>query len=382
MKILYHHRTQLDDAQGIHITEMINALRELGHEVEMFSLVKAEPGLEKKEKGRFWGVITPFTPKIIYELMELAYNLYGYWGLRKAVRRFKPDFIYERYAMFTFCGVVAARRSGVSIVLEVNAPLYREKQKYDKVVLGTLSRFLENFVCNRATKTITVTQVLKDILVEQGAKENNIVVIPNGINGKEFHGDIDSTPIRKRYAIAPESRIVGVVGWFREWHGLDLLIQTCADNDLYKKHNVCLFFVGDGPAVAPGRELAKSLGVVDHVVFTGAIGRKEIPEHCAVLDIALQPRVTDYACPMKIVEYMALGKAIIAPDQPNIRELITHNKNGLLFTPENRDSLIVQLTTVIENPHLVKSLGAAARQSVTDNGYFWINNAQRAIDLV
>ena len=76
--------------------------------------------------------------------------------------------------------------------------------------------------------------------------------------------------------------------------------------------------------------MASQLGVEDRVQFVGAVARKDIPRYVDAFDIALQPSAVAYACPLKLIEYMSMGKAIIAPDQPNIRELIRNSETGLL----------------------------------------------------
>jgi glycosyltransferase involved in cell wall biosynthesis len=92
--------------------------------------------------------------------------------------------------------------------------------------------------------------------------------------------------------------------------------------------------VGDGPARAAIESLTESLGIPDRVTVTGIIDRDEVARYVGVFDIALQPDVVEYASPLKLFEYMALGKAIIAPDRANIREILTHGRDALLFDPD------------------------------------------------
>ena len=102
MKILYHHRTQSGDAQGIHINEMVKAFRDLGHEV----MVVSPTSEASEEKGNYLrsilGWMVKVSPVWCYELMGIVYNVYGYWTLLRTIRKEKPDFIYERYSLNTF----------------------------------------------------------------------------------------------------------------------------------------------------------------------------------------------------------------------------------------------------------------------------------------
>ena len=106
----------------------------------------------------------------------------------------------------------------------------------------------------------------------------------------------------------------------RDWNGLEPVIDQLARTDGQRWF---LLVVGDGPARAALEERARDLGVATRVRFTGVVRREEIPALVSAFDIALQPAANPYASPLKLFEYLALGRAIVAPDQPNIREVLT-----------------------------------------------------------
>lgn len=382
MKIIYHHRTQKGDAQGIHITEIINAFRKLNHEVLEISLVKDNTNREKKKnQNRFLDLITMLIPRILYEFMEIFYNVYGYFRLRKAIKIFKPDFIYERYSSFNFCGVLVAKHTNIKICLEVNAPLHMEKIKYEQLNFKGLSKRIENWVCNNAAACIVISSPLKKILVKQGVREEKLNVIINGINPDHFKKVLKNN-IRKNYNIPEKATIIGVVAWFRKWHGLDLLIKTCYKNSLFQSKNVYLLLLGDGPALPECKVYVKEKCIEKYVIFAGAIEREKIAEHIDAFDIALQPRVTNYACPMKIIEYMAMGKAIIAPDQENIRDILTDQKDALLFKPDDMDDLCAKIHTILKKSNLKRGLSRNALKTIEEKKLTWVENAHRAINLI
>ncbi|MFN9461677.1 MAG: glycosyltransferase, partial [Planctomycetota bacterium] len=122
LKILYHHRTMGDGAEGIHIAEMINAFRELGHEVMVICprAARREAGLDASNarrihSGRMFRTFLRQTAEIVYNAVSYSR---AWWGIRK----FRPDFIYDRYTPLHFGGVLAAKRTRPSRILEVNAP--------------------------------------------------------------------------------------------------------------------------------------------------------------------------------------------------------------------------------------------------------------------
>ena len=88
--------------------------------------------------------------------------------------------------------------------------------------------------------------------------------------------------------------------------------------------------------------------------------REEIATYQAAFDIAVQPQATPYASPLKLFEYMALGHAIVAPDQPNLKEVLTHNKTALLFNPHIAESFKSEVTRLVKDGALRRQLGCAA----------------------
>jgi glycosyltransferase involved in cell wall biosynthesis len=101
----------------------------------------------------------------------------------------------------------------------------------------------------------------------------------------------------------------------------------------------------------------------------------------SAFDIALQPAANPYASPLKLFEYMSLGRAIVAPDQPNIREVLTHDQDALLFNPADRHGLVRAVLALHEQPDVRRRLGAGAWETVERLDLSWRNNAERVLTL-
>jgi glycosyltransferase involved in cell wall biosynthesis len=221
---------------------------------------------------------------------------------------------------------------------------------------------------------------MKEMLEAIGVPQSHIVVVPNAIDPEEFHPEVPSDEIRRLWDMEGKT-ILGFVGWFKKWHGLESVIELYAENG-WKSENLQLFFVGDGPARSDLEEIARKYGVSSSVTITGSVPRDKIPAYISAMDIALQPSAPEYASPIKIFEYMGMGKCIVAPDQPNIRELIEDGRTGLLFKPGNKSSMGEVLRKALDTLDLRSQLGSNARQEIFDKGYLWQKNAERAIELV
>jgi glycosyltransferase involved in cell wall biosynthesis len=379
MRIIYHHRTQLDDAQGIHVRAMVRAFQELGHEVGVVSLVGSSSNGFPPAK-RSWRVHTNRLPRAVYEGLSLLYNILGYYQLARALRGRRADLIYERYALNTFCGVLASRRFGVPLLLEVNAPWPDQLPSLAPLRFRRLARRLERWVCSNSTRTIAVSDSLRRFLTCEGAPEDRLTVMHNAVDPVVFNPAVSGQEVRRRYGLG-DYLVAGFVGWLRPWHGLEDLIDAVRSSELMAR-GLRLLIVGIGPAFQQVERRVRELGLKDQIILTGAVAHEDVAAHVAAIDIALQPRATAYACPMKLIEYMAMGRCIVAPDQPNIRELLQDGMSSRLFPPGDYRSLVSVVSELMAAPAERSSLGRNARRTVIERDLTWRGNARRALALI
>lgn len=380
MKIIYHHRTRGEDAQGIHIQSLQDAWSELGHEVHEVSLGRVQSGKahapngqQKHSEGR--GTLG----SLIYEGLSLGYNVYGLHNLQKAIKEYHPALIYERYCLNLTAGVLAARKHKIPFVLEVNSPLVDEMSKESGLIGRNVAQRCERLVLTQATRVVVVTDVLRKHYEQQGFDTSKFQVIHNGIDPALFHPDVDARPTRARYHLADRC-VIGFVGWARQWHRLDLLIEAYAK--LPDRQRFAVLICGDGPAIPGLREQAKMLGVADAVHFSGGLDHHEIPAHIAAMDIAVLPSIPVYASPMKLFEYMAMGKAVLVPDQPNLHEVIVAGQNGMFIPKDDPNGFARAVTELAMNAALQQKISQGALATIQQGKYFWTENARRVLQGV
>lgn len=381
MKILYHHRTASKDGQAVHIEEMIGSLRALGHEVRVVAPGGESAPEDKAKMGDDTGWVHRLRaklPKFVYELLELAYSLVAYRRLAAAARDFQPDLIYERYNLFLLSGLMLKRRLRVPLLLEVNAPLVDERAKFGGLALPRIARWAEDTVWRGADAVLPVTQVLGAMVGARGVPQERLVVIPNGINEAHFDA-APSSEAAKRTLGWDGALVLGFTGFVRDWHGMDRVIRWMATDAA--PANARLLLVGDGPARADLEALAGELKLGERVRFTGVVSRDAVPAYVAAFDIALQPAVVAYASPLKLFEYLALGKAIVAPNQPNIEEVLDDDLNALLFDPAQAGALEALLARLASDEALRRRLGEGARATIGRLQLTWHGNAARVVAL-
>ena len=377
MKILYHHRTRSKDGQYVHIEEMIRALRAEGHEV----VIVAPPSAETESFGADAGPVAwlkRHVPKTFYELMELSYSLVAYRRLAKAVKQHRPDVLYERYNLFLPAGIWLARKYKLPMLLEVNAPILEERTRYDGLALTKLGRWSQAYAWRNADMVLPVTHVLGEIVQAYGVPPERIDVIPNGIDPERFAGAPDVEQAKRALGLQ-DVLVLGFTGFVRDWHGLDKVIDLIAQDPPEARRH--LLIVGDGPVRATLEQQARDLGIEHRVQFTGIIGRDDVARYVAAFDIALQPAVVKYASPLKLFEYLALGKAIVGPDQPNIREILRADHNAVLFDPDTPGGLAGAVKRLCDDPLLRARVAQGARDAIDEQQLTWRANARRAVAL-
>ncbi len=381
MKVLYSHRTRSADGQYVHIEALTTALAKQGCDLTLCSPdgIEKLDGAARRRMDAGTGEaksLKAFMPKAVYELMELAYSVPAWWRLRKAAKKTIPAVIYERYNLFFLSGLWLKKQTGLPYILEVNAPLREEREKHGGLSLDWLARWTERQVWRGADILLPVTQSLADKLIEEGVDPHKIHIMPNGIHAEQYNS-LDNSTIRNRYDLHGKT-VLGFTGFVRDWHGVDMALEYIASRQNPALH--CLI-VGDGPHLPELKRQTASLSIENHVTFTGVVQRTELPDYVAAFDIALQPRVTSYASPLKLFEYMAAGKAIIAPAQDNIREVLEDTRDALLFKPDDEDAFFDALDRLVSDQALRQCLGHAAQQKIQSRDLTWDGNARRVISL-
>ncbi|HTM29270.1 MAG TPA: glycosyltransferase, partial [Rhodanobacter sp.] len=163
MRILYHHRTRGQHVEGVHIRGIVHALRELGHEVTVMSFPGADPEHEATSRaggrGRLGGLIARL-PGVLFECLELGYNLVTLWRMSAAIRRLRPQLIYERYSLFLFATVWLARRHRIPLVLEINdSALVRRVRP---LRLKRLARRIERWCLRQCTGLVFISNYFRE----------------------------------------------------------------------------------------------------------------------------------------------------------------------------------------------------------------------------
>lgn len=374
MKILYHHRIgSTDGGEVVHIRELIEALRSLGHDV----IVSGPVDLENTKASHSLASALKFRhalPGALSDLIEFSLSFPIFFVLLAKYIRHRPDIVYERANLFSLSAALLKRVTGCTLLVEINAPLTIERATYNRLALRALAQWSEEVVWRSGDFVLPVTSALGEIVREAGVPEKRIVVIPNGVRTNDF---TIHSGAKTDLGFGAEIT-VGFVGYPRQWNRLEYVVELLAEDDFKEARFI---IVGDSPTISSIRELARSLQVDQRISYIGAVPRDRIPYYVSSFDIAVQPGVTPYASPLKIVEYMAMARAIVAPDLANIRELLTDDETALLFAPDDIGSFRSALRKLLRDPLLRQRLGKTACEKIRKGDFTWAANARRISQL-
>ena len=270
------------------------------------------------------------------------------------------DIIYERYALWSYAAMEYARDQGIPGVLEVNAPLIEEQQRH-RGLIDHAAALLNSQRCFAAASAIAAVSDEVGEYLTHVTPNPVIEVVRNGVNLERF-----DPAVPPALEPTPEAITIGFVGSFKPWHGVLDLIQAFAQVHAALPQ-ARLLLVGDGPQRAIIEQQLADRGLAAQAHFTGAVPAAAIPAWLTAMDIAVAPypALEDfYFSPLKVYEYMAAGRAVIASRIGQLNQIIEHGNNGWLYQPGDIASLAQALLTLGHNTEQRRQLGLAARASM------------------
>jgi glycosyltransferase involved in cell wall biosynthesis len=360
-----------------HIKGVVEGLEALGVEVRIISNDQIA-GLDVSA-DRF-EIIPPQPGGGSRALFDIHNNLVFTRGAVPLIERLRPDFIYQRYARFSWAGVVAANRIKRPLLLEYNGSEVWVGKHWDRVGnLDLLERY-ERLNLDAAARIFVVSEVERRNLEARGVDGQKIVVNPNGVDVERFRPGVGGVDVRRELEIADDEVVAGFVGTFGPWHGVEKL--AAAIKTIPADEKVRFLLVGSGSLHA---EVEKLLEGDKRVIFTGAVAHDRVAKLLDACDILVAPHVPladgseFFGSPTKIFEYMAMGKGIVASRLGQIGEVLVDGETALLVEPGDVGELAGAILKLVQSEDLRNRLGARARE-VAEKEHTWTRNAQRVLD--
>jgi glycosyltransferase involved in cell wall biosynthesis len=426
MRIAYLHYLYGDDTALLHARQFAAAAAGLGHEIRMHAInlappppaaagaagavagggaVTAEPAAaaaagstgqpavpdapRRRPRGplarRLRWAARQRLGRYLHEPKELLWNArYLHHELALLAAGPRPDVLLVRDHSLTASSVLVAARLGLPLVYEINAPAAELALYYDEHLhLPLAAAWLEGFKLRRADAAITVSTALREhLLVRHGLRgwaADKIAVVPNGADLAAFRPANQPSPLARRLlGDSAGETVIGFVGSFQKFHGIELLADM-ALRVAELRPRVRFLLVGDGPGALPARRRLSPLGA--RAVTTGAVPHAEVPGLVAALDVGVLPESSFYACPLKVIEWMAAGKAVVAPRHGPLREVLADGEEGVLFPPRDLEALVAAVLRLVDRPDLRRRLAAAAAARASAS-LSWTDNARGVVAVL
>lgn len=366
MKLLFLHSVAAGSGANVHVDEFFGATSRLG--VDIRCVGQAAQSI--RVHGR--RVRTPL-PQLVKDLINLSRNRALRKGAEAVAREWKPDAIYFRGALYMSYGRELAAAHNIPLFYELNTPFPGEHIEFHGGHFIAFARSVERANRGAAAKIFTVSRQLADILVADGAPADKLVVVPNGVALDRF----DPTP---RPA---DSQIrFGFVGSLQIWHGTEILMQAFSEV-LRNEPRAHLHIVGDGPLALRVASERRRSSHPERIHLHGPLEHIAIPPFLRSMDVLLAPYPAlprFYFSPLKLFEYLASGRTIVASDLGQIGDILIDGVNGCLLPPGDCAALSRTCLELCSDPERRQRLAAEARR--TAFAHSWDANARIIIDHI
>jgi len=387
MKIIYYsphptHDIVTEVGYATHQRETIIALQNLGAEVipvimggTTFEEVPYKDGKAITHSG-LKGFIKKIIPRYVWVTLKdfrlMMHDKRTAKRLEVAIIKYQPDLVYERSEYLQDASVAVVKKYKVKHYIEVNSPFVQEMKHLEGRSLWTsLGHYKEKRKYKAADQVWVVSSALKSFLVERyGIESNKISISPNRINIKEFN---QKNILELTVNFKKEVPIIGFVGSILPHHDVEDLIAAFK-LVIDRGYKVQLCIVGGGSLLDSLKTKVEQLKISEWVYFIGKVPHHNVPAYIKQMDICVMPGSNWYGSPIKIFEYGILGKAVIAPNNGPVNDVMEDLKDGILIE-KGADSIASAMIKLIEDSELRLRIGNTFKTKI-EAEYQWEHAAQ------
>lgn len=382
----------LADGSLIHRYELVSNLARLDNEIHIFTTDKASLSNISNIHCNY---VKPGS------LFSLTVNYFRNYIKLLSSETF--DVLYTRNPNFGFLSGVFCKSRFKKMIYELNgipedeSSLFRTKCEEEKLSQqGNKSGFsfsktyftaharFKLFILKKALefsdRIIAVTPGIKSNLEKvYNIPEEKIVVVSNGANTSLFK-PLEQENCRRELGLDPEISYVCFVGNLAPWQGVEYLVKAAPF--ILSRFPKCRFLIiGDGIMKNELLKLSSELGVEDRFIFTGVVAYDRVPIYINASDVCTAPFILARNAkiglsPLKLYEYMACGKPVVASNISGVSDALEASEGGIPVHPENPGALAEAILKLLENSDLRNKLGSKGLSYVTEN-YSWYSVAKK-----
>ena len=273
--------------------------------------------------------------------------------------------------------VYLKKKYGVPFVFNLSDPLEQEWETFKiegkkpqllYYLIAKLNALIKIYVLKKADSILLTTRWFEEDLINKGIPKLKLIPYPNGVDTESF-AEKDGRDIVRKYDLS-YSRVIIYIGTMDKARHLSLLVEAFA-KVTKDREKVNLLMVGDGTDRLNMERLAAELGITDEVIFTGQVPQSAVPHFIAVADIGVSPvpplpfyKVT---CPVKMLEYMAMAKPVVANEEIFEHKEILEQSGGGMSVPYTSEAFADAIIELLDNPDKAAEMGQKGRGWLVKN---------------
>jgi len=273
-------------------------------------------------------------------------------------------------ALCGLAGLQAAQKRALPFVYEIRAfwedAAVDQKRATTSSLRYRLTRQLEEYVANRADAVSAIAQAMLEDLRSRGLFPEKLFHVPNGVDPNQFAPVARDRTLAEHLGVKDDI-VFGFFGSLYRYEGVAWLIGALSELRARRK-DFRVIIVGGGEDEAAIRQAVHDYHAEGYVYIFPRVSHEEIKKYYSVVDIMIFPRLsvrlTELVTPLKPLEAMSLQKAVLASDVGGHRELIEHERTGLLFRSGNVLDLCYQAERLLSSRYQREQLGKAAREAI------------------
>ena len=357
-----------DRGEAIHMREVLEEMGRRSHSITYIGLGQ-RPG--RSSPVREYAIPLPRIRRIWWPIFAAVSVLHG--ALLDLAHGFDLFYFRDIVTPF-FAEILLGALLGKAVVIEVNGVFSEEIIRTGGLggKLSGLVRRFEKHVLMNVDLCVCVCGWLAREVITRGVNPSKVMLMPNGVNPREFDLGNSGGRAIEEYALASRKVIV-FVGSFTGQHNVSLLIRA-TKLVAERRSDVKLMLVGDGPTRKNMEELVKYEGIQQDVVFTGRVPHESVPGLLAASHVAVVPltrsATVQQMIPLKILEYWAMRRPVVTTCAGIDGIPEAHDRENVLIVEEDPRSMAEGILAVLGDQRLAKKLGENGRRLVEER-YNW-----------
>jgi len=301
-------------------------------------------------------------PILDYFSMIFTYNR----EIERQIEKFKPNIIVGHSILTNYLSMKLSKKHGIPFIFHMTDA---QHTIIPFKPLQPVGRIIEKKILRNADKVVVINEKLREYAISMGADPEKTCVVRAGVDLERYNPEINGKEIREKYGIKDDDIVLFFMGWLYHFSGLK---EVAIELSKIKDNTIKLLIVGDGDAFKDLQRIKERYNMEDKIILAGKQPYDNIPKFIASSDICLLPayknEVMKNIVPIKMYEYMAMRKPVIATSLPGIMKEFGKD-NGVIYVDRPED-VLEKAVELIENGDIEKE-GVKARKFVEK--YSWDN---------